>query len=63
MIRLDATRISIVIVCSLCQWRSLELDRGRAWTAGADHTRTQHPAEAFALTAAMRSAGNNKGRP
>ena len=41
MIRLDATRVSVVAVCT-CGWRTVALDKPAAWAAGAGHERAAH---------------------
>lgn len=60
MIRIDATRISVVIICTRCSWAAVELDRWGAWRAGLAHQRAAHPDDVSALEAAARSVFNHR---
>lgn len=44
-IRLDSTRHSIVIVCTICGlgWRGFAFDKLDAWTRAAAHEERTHP--------------------
>ncbi|WP_309105026.1 hypothetical protein [Microbacterium sp.] len=44
MIRLDCTRVSIVIVCTDCPyWRAMRFTKHEAWKCAADHEKRTHP--------------------
>jgi hypothetical protein len=43
-IRVDATKLTAVAVCSRCPWRSpCVVTRARAWELAAAHERSDHP--------------------
>lgn len=57
MIRIDATENSVVVVCTVCGWRTMTGTRSAAWSAGHHHDRAAHdgPANSNAARNALRS--------
>lgn len=43
-IKLDSTRISVVVTCTGCPWwHGFALDKIEGWTVGSRHQQRQHP--------------------
>lgn len=56
-IKLDSTRVSVVVKCSLCPWWSaFAFTKGEGWAAGARHEEHAHPGLNQARNAAQMHA-------
>lgn len=44
MIRVDATKITVLALCETCGWRALRPTKQAAWMAGDSHQRLTHGA-------------------
>lgn len=42
MIKVDATQITVVALCTVCGWRALRPNKVLAWNAGDSHQRLTH---------------------
>ena len=52
MIKIDATQITVVALCTACGWRALRGSKIAAWTAGDSHQKLTHGAPGNASDAA-----------
>ncbi|MGX1750500.1 hypothetical protein [Glutamicibacter protophormiae] len=55
MIKIDATQITVVALCTACGWRALRATRILAWNAGDSHQRLTHGAPGNAGASARKA--------